>query len=167
MPEEKPAVPETKPAGKAKLVVRIVLFAILIVVLITAILHANLRRRYKKAIGIYDEAVRILNRSDQAQRIAKFKEAEAILESVCESPLSAIKIREPANKSLAQIKMQLGVDRGMSDRTLEGYTDAVEFLRRAHELDPESRQIAARLKEYEGYLKRMQENSPPPARPQE
>ena len=100
-------MPEEKPASKSKLIVRVALFAILIVALILAISHGKLRSECKRAIKLYDEATAMDEVGDITARAAKLKEAEDILEAVIQKPLSAIKLRGPATESLALVKTQI------------------------------------------------------------
>ena len=154
-------MPEEKPAGKSTLIIRVVLIVILIVVLIMAVGHGKLRGEYKKALGLYEEATAMEDMGDIAARTAKLQEAEGILEALVQKSMSGIKLRKPATQTLAQVKMQIAVDRGLNDRSVATYAEVVRMLQEAQKLDPGSQEIGLRLQEYQGYLDKA------PATPEE
>jgi len=124
-----------------------------------AVSHAKLRGEYKKALNLYEEATAMEDMGDITARTAKLQEAEGILESLVQKSMSRIKLRGPATQTLAQVKMQIAVDRGLNGGA-GVYAEVVRMLQDAQQLDPGSEEIKLRLQEYQGYLDKAQPAAP-------
>ena len=142
---------KAKPKKTSDLVVRIVLVVVLVIVAIMAIGNYRLRREYKKALDLYDQA--------------KYQEAHDILASLVKKPLGIIKIRGQARKTLGQCKLQLAVDMGQSAHSKEGWAEAVKMLEEARKLSGPSEEIERHIKEYREYIEKAEASVKPATAP--
>ena len=129
--------PEVKPAAKSSLVVRVLLICILVILAIFAIRWYGVKADLARGQALYDEF--------------KYEEAIPVLDKVCKSSVSFLRLRKVAQVQKAFCEMELALMEADKERSYEGYTKAVKAIEEARRLGGGSAEIERRLEEYTDY----------------
>lgn len=128
---------EKKPGSKRKLVLRIIFAVVVIVVLVFGVRWRMLASEYKKGVAFYEQG--------------EYQQAHDIFNAVQAKTLAALRLRNRARIGMGRCKAELATETAFKDKSLEGYTTALQLLEEAKALCGPSGEVDRRIKEYTEY----------------
>ncbi len=124
--------------SKTTWIVRIILFAVLIVAIVTLLLWRGALNEYRRGVELYEEG--------------EFQEACDVFDAVANRPLAAFRISRMARKARGLCLAELASEKALEAETATEYEEAILMLKEAEELSGPSKEIARRINEYTEYL---------------